>query len=35
MLMGLEKEILEVKGNVTALVLQNGNYKMSSTYYVK
>lgn len=31
----LEKENLEVKGNVIALVLENGNYKMSSTYYVK
>ena len=31
----LGKETLEVKGNVIALVLENGNYKMSSTYYVK
>lgn len=30
------KETLEnVSGNVIALVLENGNYKMSSTYYIK
>lgn len=30
------KEILEnVSGNVIALVLEDGNYKMSSTYYIK
>ena len=30
------KEVLEnVSGNVIALVLEDGNYKMSSTYYIK
>lgn len=30
------KEVLSnVSGNVIALVLENGNYKMSSTYYIK
>lgn len=32
----LDTEVLDVEsGNVIALVLENGNYKMSSTYYVK